>query len=459
MKYSKYISLISAIGDLLILNFYFNFAFCYLKGFNDSCFNNTAYLFFVFINIAWFVSATIFNTYKFDDRQVKKKKILSTYLKIIVFFFFLFLLFFQIVDFNYFSRDDVKILFVVFFLTLILWKFSLYYIFLVYRNMGYNYRNVIIVGYNDKATELKDYFNSNPWAGYRFKGFFTYDESHKKDVVGTYDDLEEFIVNNKVDEIYILISDLHKSIYKTISSIVGKHAVKIRLVPDLSDFSFMSLKLVDYDMIPVMKIQQGPLSFWYNRWLKRLFDIATSILIITLVLSWLIPLLLIINLFTDREGVFFAQDRSGLNNKPFRVIKFRTMKKNGDAHSKGATANDDRITTIGKFLRKTSIDELPQFFNVLIGNMSVVGPRPHMLKHTEEYKALVAKFMIRHAVKPGITGYAQVRGARGEIKKTKDIKARIKLDISYIENWSLIMDIKIVLITIGKIIKGDDKAY
>ena len=459
MKYSKYISLISATGDFLILNFFFNFAFCYLKSFNDSCFNNTTYLFFFFINLAWFVSATIFNTYKFDDRQVKKKMILGTYLKIIVFFFFLFLLFFQVVDFNYFSRDDVKILFVVFFLSLIFWKFALYYIFLVYRKMGYNYRNVIIVGYNDKATELKDYFNSNPWAGYRFKGFFTYDESHKKDVVGTYDDLEEFIVNNKVDEIYILISDLHKSIYKTISSIAGKHAVKIRLVPDLSDFSFMSLKLVDYDMIPVMKIQQGPLSFWHNRWLKRIFDIATSILIILLVLSWLIPLLFIIDLFTDKGGVFFMQDRSGLNNKPFRLIKFRTMKKNGDAHTKRATVNDERVTSIGRFLRKTSIDELPQFFNVLIGNMSVVGPRPHMLTHTEEYKALVAKFMIRHAVKPGITGYAQIRGARGEIKKTKDIKTRIKLDISYIENWSLAMDIKIVLITIGKIIKGDDKAY
>jgi len=459
MKYSKYISLISAIGDLLILNLYFNFAFCYLKGFNDTCFNNTAYLFFVFINIAWFISASIFNTYKFDDRQVNKKMIFSTYVKIIVFFFFLFLLFFQIVDFSYISRDDVKKLFVVFFLSLIFWKFSLYYVFLVYRKSGYNYRNVIIVGYNDKATELKDYFNSNLWAGYRFKGFFTYEESHKKDVIGTYDDLEGFIANSKVDEIYILISDLHQSIYKTISSIVGKHAVKIRLVPDLSDFSFMSLKLVDYDMIPVMKIQQGPLSFWYNRWLKRIFDIVVAVLIIVLVLSWLIPLLFIIDLFTKGGGVFFLQDRSGLNNKPFKVIKFRTMKKNGDAHTKSATVDDDRVTAIGRFLRKTSIDELPQFFNVLIGNMSVVGPRPHMLKHTEEYKALVAKFMIRHAVKPGITGYAQVRGARGEIKKTKDIKERIKLDISYIENWSLVMDIKIVFITIGKILTGDDKAY
>lgn len=135
------------------------------------------------------------------------------------------------------------------------------------------------------------------------------------------------------------------------------------------------------------------------------------------------------------------------------------MEKNSDANIEQAIENDARITKVGKILRETSIDELPQFFNVLFGKMSVIGPRPHMLKHTDEYKALVDKFMIRHAVKPGITGYAQVRGYRGEIKKTRDIKERIKMDISYIENWSLWLDIKIAFLTIGKILAGDEKAY
>ena len=458
MKYSKYISFISAISDLLILNFYFNFAFCYLNKFDQSCFNTTSIIFFIYINLAWLISANIFHAYK-SDRQIFKKEILFSYIKTIVFFFFLFLLFFQIVTFNYYPRDDVKYLFVIYFATLIIWRFLIYYTFQFYRKLGYNYRNVIIVGYNDTATQLKDYFNNNPWIGYRFNGFFTYQKSDKKSIVGTYDELEKFVMDSNVDEIYIMTNDVHQSIYKIISSLIGKHAVKINLVPDLSDFSYMSLKLVDYDMVPVMKIQQGPLSFWYNRFIKRFFDVAISIVVIVLILSWLIPLLGIIDLFSHREGLFFVQARSGLNNHVFNLIKFRTLRRNNVANTKQVTQDDDRITKLGRFMRKTSIDELPQFFNVLIGKMSVVGPRPHMLKHTEEFKAIVDKFMIRHAVKPGITGYAQVRGCRGEIKKVKDIKERIKLDISYIENWSISLDIKIVFLTIGQLFKGDEKAY
>jgi len=221
----------------------------------------------------------------------------------------------------------------------------------------------------------------------------------------------------------------------------------------------MSIKLVDYDLLPIIKIQQGPLNFWYNRSIKRIFDIILSVLNIMLVLSWLIPLLWIVNLFSNGGSVFFIQRRSGLDNHSFKLIKFRTMKKNRDADSKQAIENDKRITKLGRFLRKTSLDEMPQFLNVLIGEMSVVGPRPHMLNHTEEYKALVKKFMIRHSVKPGITGYAQVRGFRGEIKITGDIKSRIKLDISYIENWTLWLDIKIILLTMVQFLMGSRKAY
>ncbi len=458
MKYAKYIPFISVIGDFLILNFFFNFAFCYLGGFKSACLNTTALFFFIYINIAWLVSLNVFKDYRID-RQAYKKSILFTYIKAIVFFFFLFLLFFQIFTFDYYARDDIKVLFVLFSTSLLFWQFFLYFFLRLYRKAGYNYKNVVIVGYNDIANELKDYFIDNPWTGYHFKGFFTYKESNKKDIVGTYADLENYIANSEIDEIYILTSDTHTSIYKTISSITSKYPVEIRLVPDLSQFSFMSIKLVDYDLLPIIKIQQGPLNFWYNRSIKRIFDIILSVLNIMLVLSWLIPLLWIVNLFSNGGSVFFIQRRSGLDNHSFKLIKFRTMKKNRDADSKQAIENDERITKLGRFLRKTSLDEMPQFLNVLIGEMSVVGPRPHMLNHTEEYKALVKKFMIRHSVKPGITGYAQVRGFRGEIKITGDIKSRIKLDISYIENWTLWLDIKIILLTMVQFLMGSRKAY
>ena len=252
---------------------------------------------------------------------------------------------------------------------------------------------------------------------------------------------------------------VHSSIYKIITSIKSKHPISIRIVPDLSSFSYNNIELVEYDMIPVLKINHGPLNLWYNRAIKRLMDISISIVVIILILSWLVPILFIIDLYNGAEGIFFTQKRSGINNKTFNVFKFRTMRKNNNANTKQAVKNDSRVTKVGKFLRKTSIDELPQFFNVLFGSMSVIGPRPHMLKHTDEYKVLVNKFMIRHVVKPGITGYAQVRGHRGEIKKAKDIKGRIKQDVLYIENWSLMLDFKIIFLTIRNMILGDEKAY
>ena len=458
MKYSKYISLISAIGDLLIMNICFNFWYWYLLEFDFASFTTNSILFFFFINIAWIITANIFEAYKIEHHSYKKV-ILFNNTKAIIIFFFLFLLYFQVLTFDYYSRTEIKYLFVIFFSILLFWKFSLYYLFLFYRKLGFNYRNTIIIGYSDKATELRDYFIKNTWTGYRFKGFFTHNKSDKKDIVGTYNDIEKYVVDNSIDELYIMSDNVHYSIYKIITSISSKHPVLIRLVPDLSSFSYNNIELVEYDMIPIMKIKPGPLSLWHNRAIKRFMDIFMSTFVILTILSWLVPILFIIDLCSGLEGVFFTQKRSGIDNKPFNLIKFRTMRHNNDAHTKSATKNDVRITKVGKFLRTTSIDELPQFFNVLIGNMSVIGPRPHMLKHTDEYKALINKFMIRQAIKPGITGYAQVRGFRGEIKKTKDMKERVKLDIFYIENWSLMLDVKIIFLTIKNLLKGDVKAY
>ncbi len=458
MKYSKYLSLISSLGDLLIMNICFNFAYWYLLGFDLNNFTTNSILFFFYINLAWIISANIFEAYKIEYHSLKKV-ILFNNTKTIIFFFFLFLLYFQILTFDYYSRDAIKYLFVTFFTLLIFWKFFLYYTFLYYRKLGYNYRNIIIIGYSDKATELKDYFIKNTWIGYRFKGFFTHQYSDKHEINGTYDEIEDYVINNSIDELYIMSNSVHNSIYKIISSISSKHPITIRIVPDFSSFSYSNIELVEYDMIPVLKINHGPLNLWYNRAIKRLMDISISIIVILLILSWLVPILFIIDLFNGAEGIFFTQKRSGINNKTFNVFKFRTMRKNNNANTKQAVKNDSRVTKVGKFLRKTSIDELPQFFNVLFGSMSVIGPRPHMLKHTDEYKVLVNKFMIRHVVKPGITGYAQVRGHRGEIKKTKDIKGRIKQDVLYIENWSLMLDFKIIFLTIRNMILGDEKAY
>ena len=209
----------------------------------------------------------------------------------------------------------------------------------------------------------------------------------------------------------------------------------------------------------MLSLRDIPLHNPLNALLKRIFDIVFSLAVIFGLLIWIGPLLALLITLESRGPVFFVQKRTGLDNREFNCYKFRSMAMNRDADNLQAGKNDMRVTAIGKFIRKTSIDELPQFYNVLFGNMSVVGPRPHMLKHTDEYAGKVDKFMLRHFVKPGITGLAQVRGYRGEIEKVSDIQNRIKFDIFYIENWSFLLDLKIIVQTVLNVFKGEDKAY
>jgi Undecaprenyl-phosphate glucose phosphotransferase len=447
------------VGDLLVLNYFFVFNYCHHQyDVNNICGETTPVVFFIFLNLTWIVLSGIVKTGRFD-RQAHKKQIMKDYTVMVIIFFFAFLLFFQITSFSYYPRNEIKLLFILFYTSLLLWQFLLYFSLAAYRKLGYNYRNVVIVGYNDHANELKKYFNNNPWTGYHFKGFFTHQESHKKDVIGTYDDLFKYTIDHHIDEIYIMNDEVHESIYNIISSIISRHPVKIRIVPDLSHFSNMSISLVNYDIIPILKVESGPLNFWYNRLIKRSFDVLFSLVVIIVILSWLIPLLALVDLIMGREGLFFIQKRTGINGRTFNLIKFKTMINNKFANIAQATKDDNRVTKIGRFLRRTSIDELPQFFNVLIGDMSVVGPRPHMLVHTDLYKEIVKSFMIRHSIKPGLTGYAQVRGYRGEIKRTRDIKNRIKMDLYYIENWSIFLDIKIIFLTFYHFLKGEETAY
>jgi exopolysaccharide biosynthesis polyprenyl glycosylphosphotransferase len=208
-----------------------------------------------------------------------------------------------------------------------------------------------------------------------------------------------------------------------------------------------------------MTLRNEPLENIVNRFVKRLFDIGFSTLVFILFLWWFIPLIALIIKLTSKGPVFFIQERSGIKNKSFNVIKFRTMYVNDDAHYKQATKYDERITPIGKFLRSTSLDEMPQFINVLTGQMSVIGPRPHMLKHTEEYSKIIDKFMVRHLVKPGITGWAQVNGYRGETKEVEDMEGRVRADVWYIENWSFTLDIKIIILTIINLLRGEENAF
>lgn len=206
-------------------------------------------------------------------------------------------------------------------------------------------------------------------------------------------------------------------------------------------------------------IKRNPQAERINKWLKRGFDVVFAALFIMLIASWLFPLLAILIMIDSRGPAFYLQKRSGKNNRVFKCLKFRTMKFDHTAKFKAATKNDNRITSLGRFLRKSSLDEIPQFINVLLGDMSVVGPRPHAIETDMEYKKLIDRYDYRLAAKPGITGLAQVKGYRGETLRPRDMSNRIRIDIFYIENWTFVLDLRIIVLTVYNMLKGDKKAY
>lgn len=278
-------------------------------------------------------------------------------------------------------------------------------------------------------------------------------------MLGNVESCESFSLDNVVDEIYCSLSELKEKDIKRIIDFGDQHMIKVKLVPDNKDFITKNLSLEYYGFVPVFAIRNFPLDRPVAKFLKRTFDIVFSLLVIIFILSWLSPILYILIKKESEGPLFFKQVREGIKGNGFMCYKYRTMGINDRSHLDQTIKNDVRITKIGKFLRKTSIDELPQFINVLKGEMSVVGPRPHMMSQSNKFKKIVDKYMVRHFVKPGITGLAQVRGYRGEIEKDSDIINRVKFDIFYVENWSIVLDVNIILKTILNIFKGEEKAY
>ena len=271
--------------------------------------------------------------------------------------------------------------------------------------------------------------------------------------------VKKFIIKNEVDEIYYTLPLTYTEKIQDLVDFADQNLIRFKVVPDFRGFPLRRVNIDFFDNVPVLSFRKEPLKDNLSRLSKRFFDILFSFSVVVFILSWLYPLIGFLIKVTSRGPVLFKQKRSGLDNKEFLCYKFRSMKQNSSADLKQASKNDSRITLIGKFLRKTSLDEFPQFINVLKGDMSVVGPRPHMIKHTEQYSALIKKYMVRQLVKPGITGAAQIRGFRGETKELNEMEGRVKWDVWYIENWTFFLDVNIIFKTIFDFFKGDDKAY
>ena len=341
------------------------------------------------------------------------------------------------------------------FFLILIFKFLTFFLLKKYRAvLRGNIRSVIVIGKNEKSRQLIKTFNDRLDFGYQFKAQFDV-----KDEQFSLEKCFNYVIENNIDEIYFSVAELTNKQINTLIDFADNNLRELKFIPDNKDIYSKRLKYEYYDYIPILSIRAIPLQEPINKFTKRLFDILFSAFIIIFVLSWLTPVLAILIKLESKGPVFFKQSRNGFNYKEFDCYKFRSMTPNKEAHVFQATKGDLRVTKVGRFIRKTSIDELPQFFNVLFGEMSVVGPRPHMVSHTNMYAQRIDKFMVRHFVKPGITGLAQVSGFRGEVETDGDIIGRVKYDIFYIENWSLILDLKIIFQTFINALKGEKKAY
>jgi putative colanic acid biosynthesis UDP-glucose lipid carrier transferase len=326
------------------------------------------------------------------------------------------------------------------------------------------YTNVVIIGCNEISRSLIGMIYNNN-RNIRIQGYFDYSSpdytQQDHPFLGDIKDCLEFAVNNHISEIYCTLSPESSAELYELAEQAEKHFIRFKFVPDLRKFIDRKVHVDFIDHMPVLSLRAEPMEYTTAQVKKRVFDIVMSLTICVLLLSWLIPILAII-IKLDSEGpVFFTQKRSGKNNREFSCLKLRSLKahNNADGAVVQVTKNDDRTTRVGRFLRKSNLDELPQFFNVLMGQMSIVGSRPHMLKHTQDFADMEGEYMVRHLSKPGVTGWAQINGHRGEIKQPGQLRKRLEHDIWYIENWNVWLDIRIVLLTVYVTFKGDKNAY
>ena len=445
-RYSKYLRPISIIFDLLVVS---SFVYLFL---DQSLFRVTPILVF---SALWIISAFITKFYEVY-RFTKLIRIISYIFYQLLLFSILVFAFFGAVQSPTPGPSQTLVFLLYTFIIISLFKLTLFYALQSYRlGFGGNFRKTIIIGNDESVTELKEFFLNQKELGYENRMTFKF--NHPSDL--NLDECFDFILTRNIDEVYCSANELDESQINRLITFCENNFKILKFISKRGGLLSKKLKTDTYGLSTVQSLREMPLSNDFNTILKRTFDIAFSLFVIIFLLSWITPIIGLIIKIESRGPVFFKQIRNGIKFREFTCYKFRSMIENNDADIQQATKNDKRVTKIGKILRKTSLDELPQFFNVLIGNMSVVGPRPHMIRENERYSKSVDKFMVRHFVKPGITGLAQVKGFRGEIETDEDIINRVKYDIYYLENWSLILDLNIVFLTTINFLTGQKKAY
>ena len=436
------------LGDILLLNFSILLSFLVTHGrFWPRGTMEDAYL-LVFSNLAWLFLTLVATPYNITRGWTVSQTVRSQLA-------FLFIQLLVIISLIIFFRQDYSIFQLgVMYLTFIPLFFASRVIGLYLRKVftdEVKHKNYVFIGKNELSSDIRKFYTMNPEYRYRFLGYLDFD--YEKFSI---EEIQKFCVERNVHEIYCCAPDVTNNQLQQLINFGLNSLIKVKVVTATEN---QSLQLNQFNQLPGLDRVTIPLDEPRNQFFKRIFDLVFAFAVTLFVLSWLIPLVGLLIKLDSRGPVFFVQLRSGKDNRPFKCFKFRTMKVNAQADTTQASKGDPRITKLGHFLRKTSIDELPQFINVLLGSMSIVGPRPHMLRHTDEYSKLIEHFMGRHYIKPGITGLAQCMGYRGETKDIADMENRVRMDRYYIENWSFWFDIKIIFLTVISLIRGSDKAF
>jgi putative colanic acid biosynthesis UDP-glucose lipid carrier transferase len=445
---TRSVKLLLFVGDLLLLNLSVFLALIFSDHWSFADKETKSIYLFLFTNLTWLYLSMLSNPYNMTKGWTVSKVIKSQLA-------FLLIHLMVVASLKIFFRQNysltlILLMYATFIPLFFLFRVATFYVRKVFT-AEVSAKNFILLGQNMLAADVRKYFLMNPELKYNFQGYIDFDPENF-----SIDKIQQICAERQVHEVYCCAPNVTDEQLHQLISFGLNSLIKVKVVTaSIGE----TINLERFDNLPVRDHATIALDDGRNQVIKRLFDFAFSVLFVTLVLSWLIPLIGLIIKLDSKGPVFFIQKRSGKDNQPFNCLKFRTMVVNSDSDSKQASREDNRITKFGHFLRKTSIDELPQFINVLIGTMSVVGPRPHMLRHTDEYSKVIEQFMGRHYVKPGITGLAQCLGYRGETKDLIDMENRVRMDRYYIENWTFWFDIKIIFLTIISLIRGSDKAF
>ena len=459
-RYSNRIKFVFQINDLVVLNVSYFLSIYYFQSHILFWKDSRQTIFLLLLNLLWIFLTSYGDIYAIR-RVIKIENELNRAFLVMFIHFIITSVIIYFTKLIVFDAQDKFIFYSIFAVYMIIWKIVSLKLLKLFRKRGFNFRRIVIIGGGPIGDQIRSYLMSDHSFGFNYLGYFDDNPDkcqYKEEVIGSVNDFRDMAESLQIDEVFIALPNYAKKKIFDIIRYCDANTIRIKMIPDFMRYIKAKVQLDFYGSIPIILLHNEPLESFKNRFIKRGFDILFSLFVCIFLLSWLYPLLAILIKLDSKGPVLFKQKRTGLDNKEFYILKFRSMKLNKDSDKVQATKGDKRITSLGAFLRKSNLDEFPQFFNVLIGNMSLIGPRPHMLEHTAQYSALIKGYMVRHLVKPGLTGWAQVNGYRGETNQPGQMEGRVEHDVYYIENWSMLLDQKIFFRTIFNMIHGEENA-